>query len=346
MATVTYNNESFTCTTALKGTDYIHLLDSSGAMIVAFDGITDFTGFTISGGSWTTPTSADSCCFAVIEDDGTIGKSSHKHSDYLTGIANGSVTTAKIKDGAVTPAKLSTAIPIENGGTGATDRKTAFTNMVYLGGNPVTEATDTYDNWKALGLGVAYISGEGVLKGQPVTRGFLFNYTVGGILGHQVLHSCNPDAATYHRSCGGAGDWNTSGWVEEHNSYNLNPASLDAYGKVKPSQISSRRVNIEANTTLSAEHAGACIVTAADSNITITLPDDPNNSIFPLNTEIEIIRFYGGAATIKAPSSVYLYGIGASSTATGQSYSIANRYGVAVLKKLYATRWVISGDIG
>ena len=28
MPTVTYNNENFTCTTALKGADYIHLLDA------------------------------------------------------------------------------------------------------------------------------------------------------------------------------------------------------------------------------------------------------------------------------------------------------------------------------
>ena len=44
MPTVTYNDETYTCTTALKGTDCIHLLDSEGAMMVAFDGITDFRG--------------------------------------------------------------------------------------------------------------------------------------------------------------------------------------------------------------------------------------------------------------------------------------------------------------
>ena len=106
MATVTYNNESFTCTTALKGTDYIHLLDAKGAMMVAFDGITDFSGYSITGGSWTTPTPPDECYFAVVEDDGSVTKSSYRRSDFVTEIANGSVTGAKLADGAVTTTKV------------------------------------------------------------------------------------------------------------------------------------------------------------------------------------------------------------------------------------------------
>ena len=106
MATVTYNNESFTCTTALKGTDYIHLLDAKGAMMVAFDGITDFSGYSITGGSWTTPTPPDECYFAVVEDDGSVTKSSYRRSDFVTEIADGAVTGAKLADWAVTSAKM------------------------------------------------------------------------------------------------------------------------------------------------------------------------------------------------------------------------------------------------
>ena len=71
MATVTYNDESFTCTTALKGADYIHLLDDDGHMVATFDGVSDFSKFVISGGSWTTPSPANDCA-AVIIEDGTI----------------------------------------------------------------------------------------------------------------------------------------------------------------------------------------------------------------------------------------------------------------------------------
>lgn len=80
MATVTYLGESYSCSVALKGADYIHLLDDGGYLIAAFDGITDFSGFSISG-SWTVPASDDDCYLAVIREDGTIGKGSHKCSD-------------------------------------------------------------------------------------------------------------------------------------------------------------------------------------------------------------------------------------------------------------------------
>ena len=81
MATVTYINENYECSVALKGANYIHLLDEGGYLIAAFDGITDFSGFMISGDSWTTPASDDDCHIAVIREDGTIGKGSHRCSD-------------------------------------------------------------------------------------------------------------------------------------------------------------------------------------------------------------------------------------------------------------------------
>lgn len=81
MITVTYLGESYTCSKAIKGTDYIHLLDGDGCMVVAFDGITDFTGFTIEGGSWTTPTPNNDCYLAVIGDDGVVRVGGHKCCD-------------------------------------------------------------------------------------------------------------------------------------------------------------------------------------------------------------------------------------------------------------------------
>lgn len=84
MPTVTFNNETYTCTTAIKGEDYIFLLDEDGDVIAAFEGITNFSGFYISGGSWITPTPANKCPIAVIKDDGTVGKGNHKCSDILS----------------------------------------------------------------------------------------------------------------------------------------------------------------------------------------------------------------------------------------------------------------------
>lgn len=81
MPTLTYLGETFDCTTAIKGPDYIHLLDANGVMVASFDGITDFSAFTLSGGSYTTPTEDHNCALAVIRDDGTIGKGDHTCAD-------------------------------------------------------------------------------------------------------------------------------------------------------------------------------------------------------------------------------------------------------------------------
>ena len=100
MATVTFLGEIYECTTALKGADYIHLLDENGDMTAAFDGVTNFEAFTISGGSWVTPTAAGDCYLAVVQDDGTVGKGGHKCCDVVTKagdqVIEGTLTATKI----------------------------------------------------------------------------------------------------------------------------------------------------------------------------------------------------------------------------------------------------------
>lgn len=84
MITVTYLGESYECVTALKGADYIHLLDSEGCMVAAFDGVSDFSDFAITGGDWTIPTPEQDCYLAVVKEDGTIGKGGHRCCDIPT----------------------------------------------------------------------------------------------------------------------------------------------------------------------------------------------------------------------------------------------------------------------
>ena len=78
MATVTYLGENYECAVAIKGDDYIHLLDENGVMVAAFDGVTNFSNFMISGANWTTPKKDENCFVAVVRDDGTIGKGGHQ----------------------------------------------------------------------------------------------------------------------------------------------------------------------------------------------------------------------------------------------------------------------------
>ena len=86
MPTLEYLGESYTCATAIKGDNYIRLLDEKGCMIASFEEISDFSGFKITNGGYTSPTMDHHCYLAVIRDDGTIGKGGHKCSDIPTTI--------------------------------------------------------------------------------------------------------------------------------------------------------------------------------------------------------------------------------------------------------------------
>lgn len=58
MPIVTYNGDSFSCTKAVKGADYIDLYNND-TIIVKFGGIIDFAKFSITDGSWSAPDGAE-----------------------------------------------------------------------------------------------------------------------------------------------------------------------------------------------------------------------------------------------------------------------------------------------
>ena len=83
MPTLKYLDVSYDCATAIKGSDYIHLLDENGKMITAFDGISSFSGFSLENGSYTSPTADTNCHLAVVRADGTFGESEHTSSNIF-----------------------------------------------------------------------------------------------------------------------------------------------------------------------------------------------------------------------------------------------------------------------
>lgn len=247
-------------------------------------------------------------------------------------------------------------IPIANGGTGATSRKTAARNLMFLGTDPVTVDTDTTTQWAALGTGYADITKSGVVTDQPSTYGFIENYVDGAIV-VQVWCSIGSSAVLCHRS-GNASGWFSS-WISNWNNKNLTPASigaaaashthtaaqvgavgLDSNGKATASQISAGIIRITDSATLAATHCGQFLYTDSSSAITLTIP---NSSNLPVGTEIEIKRWGSGAAKIKCASDIYLRGIG--SSAAGETYAITDRYGSAVIKKVTSTAWSIDGAV-
>lgn len=126
MPIVKYGDVEYSCAKALKGDNYIHLLDSNGCMIAAFDGITDFTVFTIDE-DWTTPTPESDCYLAVIGDDGVIRKGTHKCCDIPD-------TDTEEIDIDETPTAGSENLVTSGGVKSYVDRKT-FANSEWQSGN-------------------------------------------------------------------------------------------------------------------------------------------------------------------------------------------------------------------
>lgn len=84
MPTLNYLGHSFPCATAIKGDNYIHLLNADGVMVAAFDNIIDFSGFTLVNGSYTSPTAVQERLVAVVSNDGAVGPSERRLCDLAT----------------------------------------------------------------------------------------------------------------------------------------------------------------------------------------------------------------------------------------------------------------------
>ena len=84
MITINFCNMTFTCDKAIKGSDYIHLVDADGKLTACFEGVSDFNKFNITGGFWTAAPSNDDCEIAVVGAGGVIRKSTKKASDIAS----------------------------------------------------------------------------------------------------------------------------------------------------------------------------------------------------------------------------------------------------------------------
>ena len=109
-------------------------------------------------------------------------------------------------------------VQINQGGTGATDRKNALYNLAYLGTEPIkTAATDTTAKWTEIGSGYTFYLTSGLLNNQPSQYGLLINYAQNSEI-FQIWNTQN-GGPTYFRSGNGSG-WADTGWRKVFDSAN------------------------------------------------------------------------------------------------------------------------------
>jgi hypothetical protein len=134
-----------------------------------------------------------------------------------------------------------------------------------------------------------------------------------------------------------------------HTPESIGAASLDIDGKVKSAQTCATIQEVSAAAyTLTAADAGKFLMTrnadAASQAYTITVPDDTANTVFPVGTEVEIMRYSPGAVTVAAGSVTTLIYTDCTLSA-GNSIAIADQYGIVTIKKVTGDLWLVKGEI-
>ena len=123
-------------------------------------------------------------------------------------------------------------ISIEKGGTGAINVIDARNNLIGIGYNPdsVIGENDLPANWKALGMGVAYISDSTLtsINGQPTAYGYIFNGVYGNLV-VQTWFSYGSDTFIFKRS-GAVSDNTWGNWVEGFSRYDVIPVNNGGTG--------------------------------------------------------------------------------------------------------------------
>ena len=113
-------------------------------------------------------------------------------------------------------------------------------------------------------------------------------------------------------------------------------ATLNSDSKVAAEQTSSKLVAVTNRKTLTSSDFGTMQKVTATTAITITLPTSANAVI---GAEVEILlNASSGEVTITPPTGVTLNGASGSKV-------ISEAYGIAVLKCVGNSEWIIKGDI-
>ena len=153
MGILTYYDNSYTVDHAVKGADFIHGYDAEGIMIVSFEGITDFSGFTYDGTYLEPADYLDEDCNDVKFHDSSLKKADGtvlSPADYGAQPA-GSYAAASHNQAASTITAGTLAGQVNANATAAATVGTAQVRDIYAGTSDMTAGTS------ALTSGVLYL---------------------------------------------------------------------------------------------------------------------------------------------------------------------------------------------
>ena len=113
---------------------------------------------------------------------------------------------------------LNGVLPIPKGGTGATDRKTAFSNLAFLGTAPISAVTDdTPEKWSDVGTGYAWYNPADKIIDKPSDYAILINLVHGADLTQFWI--VQPLGRMYKRSGSVQSGWNGT-WFKSYDEKN------------------------------------------------------------------------------------------------------------------------------
>jgi hypothetical protein len=114
MAIVSYRNVTYHCSVAIKGDDYVHLMDSTGRLIAVFEGVHNFDAFSITDGDWEAPLDIGDCSVAIMRRDGIVVPGPHKCRDLAAVSAYSCVLYADfIKGWFTSPGGFILSLPVD-----------------------------------------------------------------------------------------------------------------------------------------------------------------------------------------------------------------------------------------
>ncbi len=169
----------------------------------------------------------------------------------------------------------------------------------------------------------------------PIRAGNVYDLVLATVVIPDAAETVTADMITDNRD-----DFDLCGYARLAPASNLEwDDMLDEDGKVNPVRISANIIEVTADKTLGLTDQGTIQQVNLGTAVVITVP--LHSAVeFPVETQIEILRYGAGTVTIVGTEGVTLRAMGSPAT-----IAVFAQYGAVSLTKLANNEWIINGDL-